>query len=80
MRPAQRTGYRAGQVLGLDLLELPTRPRIGGRERRIYALLGCLPYSGAQSAHFSFDMTAESFLEGHVRLFDWLGGVPRKCV
>jgi hypothetical protein len=25
-------------------------------------------------------MTAESFLEGHVRLFDWLRGVVRECV
>jgi transposase len=79
-RPAQRTGYRPGQVLQLDWLELPTRPKIAGRERRVYALLGTLPYSGAQSAHFSLDMTAESFLEGHVRLFDWLEGVPRECV
>jgi hypothetical protein len=79
-RPAQRTGYRPGQVLQLDWAELPTRPRIGGRERRVYALLGALPYSGAQSAHFSFDMTLESFLEGHARIFDWLGGVTRECV
>jgi transposase len=79
-RPAQRTGYRPGQVLQLDWAELPTRPRIRGRERRVYALVCSLPYSGAQSAHFSFDMTLESFLEGHVRLFDWLGGVPRECV
>jgi transposase len=34
-RPAQRTGYRPGQVLQLDWGELPTRPRIAGRERRI---------------------------------------------
>jgi hypothetical protein len=67
-------------VLQLDWAEMPTRPRIGGRERRVYALIGTLPYSGAQSAHFSFDMTAESFLEGHTRLFDWLGGVPKECV
>ena len=39
-----------------------------------------LPFSGAQTAHFSFDMTIESFLEGHVRAFEWLGGVPRECV
>jgi transposase len=79
-RAAQRTGYRPGQVLQLDWAELPTRPRIAGRERRVYVLIGSLPYSGAQSAHFSFDMTLESFLEGHVRLFDWLGGVTRECV
>jgi transposase len=79
-RPAQRTAYRPGQVLQLDWLELPTRPRIAGRERRVYALLGTLPCSAAQSAHFSFEMTCESFLEGHVRILDWLGGVPRECV
>jgi hypothetical protein len=25
-------------------------------------------------------MTTEAFLEGHVRAFAWLGGVPRECV
>jgi transposase len=79
-RPAQRTGYRPGQVLQLDWAELPTRPRLAGRERRVYALVASLPYSGAQSAFFSLDMTIESFLEGHVRAFEWLGGVPRECV
>src|SRR5215211_1950195 len=79
-RPAQRTGYRPGQVLQIDWGEMPTRPRIAGRERRVYALVFSLPFSGAATAHFSFDMTIESFLEGHVRAFAWLGGVPRECV
>ncbi len=79
-RPAQRTGYRPGQVLQLDWAEMPTRPTLAGRERRVYALVASLPYSGAQTAFFSLDMTIESFLEGHVRAFEWLGGVPRECV
>jgi transposase len=79
-RAAQRTGYRPGQVLQVDWAEMPTRPRILGRERRIYALICALPYSGASTAHFSFEMTVESFLEGHVRAFAWLSGVPRECV
>jgi transposase len=79
-RPAQRTGYRPAQVMQLDWAEMPTRPRIAGKERRVYALLATLPYSGAQTAHFSFEMTVESFLEGHVRAFEWLEGVPRECV
>ena len=79
-RPAQRTGYRPGQVLQVDWGEMPTRPKILGRERRVYALVFSLPFSGAATAHFSFDMTIESFLEGHVRAFDWLGGVPRELV
>ena len=64
----------------VDWAEMPTRPRIAGRERRVYALICALPFSGASTAHFSFDMTIESFLEGHVRAFAWLGGVPRECV
>ena len=80
VRPAQRTGYRPGQVAQFDWAEMPTRPLSAGRERRVYALICALPYSGASTAHFSFDMTIESFLEGHVRAFDWLGGVPRECV
>jgi transposase len=79
-RPAQRTGYRPGQVLQVDWGEMPSRPRIAGRERRVYALVFSLPFSGAATAHFSFEMTIESFLEGHARAFAWLGGVPRECV
>jgi transposase len=80
VRPAQRTGYRPGQVLQLDWGEMPTRPTLAGRERRVYALVASLPYSGAQTAFFSLDLTLESFLEGHVRAFEWLAGVPRECV
>jgi transposase len=80
VRPAQRTGYRPGQVLQLDWAEMPSRPTLAGRERRVYAFVASLPYSGAQTAFFSFEMTVEAFLEGHVRAFEWLGGVPRECV
>jgi transposase len=59
---------------------MPTRPTLFGRERRVYALVPSLPYSGAQTAFFSFEMTIEAFLERHVRAFEWLGGVPRECV
>lgn len=79
-RPAQKTGYRPAQVMQVDWGEMPTRPKIYGKERRIYALVCSLPYSGAATAHFSFDMTIESFLEGHVHAFRWLGGVPRELV
>ena len=51
VRPAQRTGYRPGQVLQVDWAEMPTRPMICGRERRVYALICSLPFSGASTAH-----------------------------
>ena len=46
-RPAQRTGYRPGQVVQFDWGEMPTRPRIAGVERpglctgRVVAVLRC---------------------------------------
>src|SRR6266550_7297601 len=43
VRPAQRTGYRPGQGLQLDWAEMPTRPQVAGRERRVSALLASLP-------------------------------------
>jgi transposase len=54
-RAAQRTGYRPGQVMQVDWAEMPTRPRVWGRERRVYALVCSLPFSGAATAHFTFD-------------------------
>lgn len=39
-------GYRPGQVLQLDWMELSTRPRIAGRERRVYALVGLVAAYG----------------------------------
>src|SRR5262249_8024890 len=72
-RPAQKTAYRPGQVLQIDWAEMPTRPRIAVRERRVYALICALPFSGASTAHFSFDMTIESLLEVRVRAFAWMG-------
>ena len=39
-RPAQKTGYRPGQVLQVDWAEMPIRPRIAGRERRGFTLVG----------------------------------------
>jgi transposase len=42
-RAAQRTGYRPGQVMQVDWAEMPTRPRIAGRERRVHALICSLP-------------------------------------
>lgn len=81
-RSVRRNGRDIGLVRWCSLIGVrcPTRPRIGGVERRVYALVASLPFCGAQTAHFSFDMTIESFLEGHVRVVAWLGGVPRECV
>jgi transposase len=78
-RSASPPGPRAGQVLEWAWVQMPTRPMIAGVHRPVWALVASLPFSGAQTAYFSFDSTLESFLEGHVRVFEWLGGVPESC-
>jgi transposase len=72
---------RPGQSIEWDWVQMPTRPvveRVG--ERSVWALIAWLPCAGVQTAHFSFDCTLEAFLEGHVRVFEWLGGAPDSCM
>ena len=68
VRPAQRTGYRPGQVLQLDWAELLTRLKVAGRERRVYALVASLPYSRAQTAFFSLEMLSTEGRSARARL------------
>lgn len=63
-----------------DWGEMLTSPRIVGVSAWVHALVASVPFSGAQTAQFSFGMTFESFLEGHVSVFDWLGGGRRERV
>lgn len=54
--------------------------RIGGVETVVYLFCLRLRSSGVPYVcAFRRDKT-EAFLEGHVRAFKWLGGVPEKCV
>jgi transposase len=78
--PPARTDRRAGEVLELRWSDLTARSAYSGKTHRLYALIASLPFSEAQTACFSFDPTAESLLECHVRVLAWLGGVPKRCV
>jgi transposase len=66
-----------GGMVEWDWAEMEGRTLIGGVRRSVWALVASLPFSGAQTAHFTLDATLEAFLEGHVRVFDWLGGTPQ---
>jgi transposase len=81
VRPRHPKSCRPGQVMQLQWVELPIAwgdPAV--THDRIYGLVGCLLFSGAQTAHFTLDKSLESFLEGHVRILRWLGGSPTVCV
>jgi hypothetical protein len=64
-RPAHRLPPRPGAAARLG--RAADRPRDRRSRAAVYAVVGSLAHSGAQSAHFSFDMTLQSFLEGQVR-------------
>ena len=67
-RPAQKTGYRPGQVLQVDWAEMPTRPRIAGRERRGFTLVGTFVGVGTRLGR-TWDVT------GYRRTFRWGGSL-----
>ncbi|MFN7135669.1 MAG: IS21 family transposase, partial [Myxococcales bacterium] len=51
--------------------------QIGNAKRTLSCFVLVLSHSRAMYAHFALDQTLESFLRGHVRAFEALGGVPR---
>lgn len=51
--------------------------KVGNATRTLSCFVLVLSHSRAMYAHFELDQTLESFLRGHVRAFEALGGVPR---
>jgi transposase len=78
-RSADALGSAPGRLMEWGWVELQTRAGMRGAKRSVWALVAVLPFSGAQTAHFSLDATLESFLEAHVRALAWLEGVPQEC-
>jgi transposase len=51
--------------------------KVGRAERKLSCFVMTLSFSRALYLEFFFDQTQESFFRGHVRGFDYFGGVPR---
>jgi transposase len=51
--------------------------KVGNATRTLSCFVLVLSHSRGMYAHFELDQTLESFLRGHVRAFEVLGGVPR---
>lgn len=54
--------------------------QVGNAKRTLSCFLLVLSHSRAMYAHFALDQTLESFMRGHVRAFEALGGVPRSIL
>jgi hypothetical protein len=79
VRPAQRTGYRPGQVLQLDWAEMPTRPTVAGKRAACIRACYLAAVLGRADGVLLARSDAGVVPGGHVRALEWPGGVPREA-
>jgi hypothetical protein len=70
--------HEMGDSVQIDWLE-DVVVFLGGIRSIVQVLVFALPYSGAVCAFVYPDKTMLCFLHGHVKFFEWLMGVVRRC-
>lgn len=70
--------HRAGDEAQIDFFEVVVE--LGGEWLKVWEFLLRLMYSGREFAWLYQRCDQLSFLDGHVRAFSYLGGVPRRCI
>jgi len=71
--------HEMGDCVQIDWLE-NTAVIMDGVKTTVQVFVCALPYSGAVCAFVYPDKSTLSFLHGHVKAFEWLNGVSRRCV
>jgi transposase len=71
--------HEIGDCAQIDWLEDVTAI-IGGIKTNVQVFVCVLPHSGVVCAFAYPDKTTLSFLHGHVKALEWLGGVPRRLL
>ena len=75
-----RKTYKAGERMQVDWAGLAMKYWESGRERVAYLFVAVLPASSYLYAQPFADMKMESWIEGHVKTFEFFGGVPQLLV
>jgi transposase len=70
--------FSPGEAMQVDWGDM--RAFIGGESANVSAFVTVLPYSGAPYASVFPNKSEVCFLEGHVRAFNFYGGVVRRCI
>ena len=71
--------HEMGECAQIDWLE-DVIAVIGGVKTKVQVFVCALPYSGAVCAFVYPNRTMLSFLHGHVKAMEWMGGVSKRCV
>lgn len=77
---SMRQVHRAGEAVQVDYAGEKFVIVDQGVERELNIFVACLPCSGLIYAEGSWTQGAEDWLSAHVRLFQFIGGVPAKVV
>jgi transposase len=70
---------KAGQQLQVDWAEMGTA-RVDGVERKLYAFVAVLAWSRAMFVHFTTNMSMLTWLDCHLRAFQFFGGVTAEVL
>ena len=71
-----RKVYKAGERMLVDWAGLVMKFKDGRSEKNVYIFVAVLPSSSFMYAQPFTDMKMESWIEGHVQAFEYIGGVP----
>src|SRR5215469_12308824 len=75
-----RKVYKAGERMLVDWAGLTMKYTENGNEKTAYVFVAVLPASSFLYAQPFADMKMESWIQGHVNTFEYIGGVPRLLV
>lgn len=72
-----RIERKPGEEVQVDYAYMGKMPDpVTGKVRKTYAFIGSLPYSRHKFVEFVFSQDQASFVESHIRMFSYFGGVP----
>ncbi|HUX60570.1 MAG TPA: IS21 family transposase [Ignavibacteriaceae bacterium] len=73
-----RLDYQAGEQIQIDYAKMGMLyDPILKRNRAVYGFIGTLSYSRYKFVEFVFSQDQQSFVQSHVRMFNFFGGVPK---
>ena len=73
-----RLEYEPGEQIQIDYAKMGTLyDPILKKNRTVYAFIGTLSYSRFKFAEFVFSQDQQSFVQSHVRMFNFFNGVPK---
>ena len=73
-----RLEYKPGEQIQIDYAKMGTLyDPLLKRSRTVYAFIGTLSYSRFKFVEFVFSQDSQSFVQSHVRMFNFFSGVPK---